>query len=135
MAYIKWDTSYETGIKKFDAQHQKLVNLINDLYEGMQQGKGKETVGRVLEELIKYTKEHFADEEALMQQYNYPGYLAQKGEHERLVKEVVTLMEKHKSGAMSLSIETSTFLKNWLTNHILGVDKKYSVFFQGKGVS
>ncbi len=135
MAYIKWDTSYETGIKKFDAQHQKLVNLINDLYEGMQQGKGKEAVGRVLEELIKYTKEHFVDEEALMQQHNYPGYLAQKGEHERLVKEVATLMEKHKSGAMSLSIETSTFLKNWLTNHILGVDKKYSVFFQGKGVS
>ena len=135
MAFLKWDKSYETGVSKFDGQHQKLVGLINDLNEGMAQGKGKEIIGRVLMELINYTKEHFSAEETLMQQFNYPGYLAHKAEHDKLVKEAGALMEKHQSGAMSLSIETSTFLKQWLTNHILVIDKKYSSFFQGKGVS
>jgi hemerythrin-like metal-binding protein len=86
-------------------------------------------------ELINYTKEHFSSEEELMQQHNYPGYLAHKAEHDRLVKEAGALMEKHQSGAMSLSIETSTFLKKWLTNHILVVDKKYSSFFLDKKIN
>jgi hemerythrin len=33
-----WDDNYRTGIDEIDRDHKGLVNLINDLYEAMQDG-------------------------------------------------------------------------------------------------
>ena len=35
-----WDDSCKTGIAEIDQDHKGLVNLINDLYEAMQDGSG-----------------------------------------------------------------------------------------------
>ena len=35
---------------------------------------------------------------------------------------------------MILTLEVMNFLKDWLTGHILGVDKKYAPFFAAKGL-
>ena len=35
-----WDEKYNTGIEEIDRDHIGLVELINDLYEAMQDGSG-----------------------------------------------------------------------------------------------
>ena len=35
---------------------------------------------------------------------------------------------------MTISIEVMNFLKDWLSNHILGSDKRYGPFLNGKGL-
>jgi hemerythrin len=35
-----WDDNYRTGVDEIDHDHKGLVNLINDLYEAMQDGSG-----------------------------------------------------------------------------------------------
>jgi len=46
--------------KSVDDDHKKLIDMLNRLYEGMKNGQGKEVVGKVLHDLIRYTKFHFA---------------------------------------------------------------------------
>ncbi|EKD27068.1 MAG: hypothetical protein ACD_79C00896G0004 [uncultured bacterium] len=134
MAFIDWTDSLSVGINLIDEQHKKLVGLVNSLYDAMKVGKGNDVLGKILEELIEYTKYHFSTEEELMKKHLYPKFLDHKKEHDALTKAAVDLAKQHKEGAMLLSMKVNTFLKDWLTNHIMGTDKKYSPFFIEKGL-
>lgn len=134
MPFIQWQPDFATGINQIDSQHQKLVGMVNDLYEAMSRGEGKDALGRVLAGLVDYTKSHFATEERLMTQHGYPGYPAHKAEHDKLTAQVLDLEAKLKAGKAVMTVQVATFLKDWLANHILHTDKQYGPFLLGRGV-
>lgn len=134
MAYIILDEKYSVGVKETDLQHKKLVELINSLHDAMKEGKGKDVLARVLQELVKYAASHFATEEKYMTQFNYPGYSAHKAEHEKFVAKVVDFQKDFDSGKAVMTLEVMSFLKDWLVKHILGTDKKYGPFFNEHGL-
>ena len=115
-------------------QHQKLVQMLNELYDAMKAGKANETVGKILGGMIQYTASHFATEERYMKLHQYPHFLTHKQEHDALTKQVLDLQEQFKSGQIAMSTKVGNFLKSWLTNHISGTDMKYSPYLQAKGV-
>lgn len=133
MAIVEWNNSYSVGIEKFDSQHKKLFQLLDMIFEAMKAGKGKSVIGPVLDELQDYTVTHFVEEEVLMKKYNYQDIEAHIFEHKAFVDKVKKTNEKYQSGKMVLTIEISSFLKDWLVNHIQGVDQKYTDFFHKKG--
>ncbi len=134
MAYLTWDEKYSVGIREIDLQHKKLVEMINGLHDAMKEGKGKDVLARVLQELVNYAGSHFATEEKHMTNFNYPGYLAHKSEHEKFVKQVLDFKKDFDSGKAAMTLEVMNFLKNWLLNHISGTDKKYGPFFNERGL-
>ncbi len=130
---ITWSSSYSVQVGKMDQEHQRLIDIINKLYGAMREGRGKESVGLILGELIDYTKTHFTHEEQLMRESGYAGYDEQKRAHENLISQVSEIQRKFKSGE-ALSQEIMSFLKNWLVNHIQGLDKQYGPHLNKKGV-
>ena len=44
------------------------------------------------------------------------------------------LAAKFKAGKTTLSIQTGSFLKDWLSNHILTTDKSYGPHLASRGV-
>jgi hemerythrin len=125
------------GVKALDEEHQKLVGMLNALYDGMQAGQGKEALGKILDGLIGYTKTHFAHEERFFAQHGYPDAVKHKAEHDALARQALDVQAKYKAAgsAATLSMEVLNFLKNWLINHIQGSDKKYGPFLNAKGVA
>jgi hemerythrin-like metal-binding protein len=99
----------------------------------MRSGRSKDAIGTILDELLDYTRTHFAHEERLMQQCDYDGFDAQKRAHEALIAQVVEVQQKYRAGT-ALGQEVMTFLKNWLINHIQGTDKKYGPIMNKKGI-
>jgi hemerythrin len=134
MPLMNWKPEFSVGIGSIDAQHTKLISLINNLHEAMNRGEGKAVVGTILTELIQYTKTHFAFEEELFKKHAYAGYAKHKAAHDALTGKVLDLHEQFKSGKSAMTIEVMTFLKNWLQDHILVTDKAYSAYLVGKGV-
>lgn len=130
---IEWSRSYSVGVTQMDNEHKRLIDIINNLYSAMRGGRSTEAVGSVLDELIEYTKTHFAHEEGLMQQSNYQDYDIQKRSHVELVNQVLEIQKKFRDGT-ALGQEVMTFLKNWLINHIQGLDKKYGPVMNKKGI-
>ena len=135
MPLMQWNDRMSMGLETFDNEHKKLVEMINELFDGMQAGKGAEALGKILDKLIDYTKVHFAHEEKLMAEHGYADSPTHKAEHVALAKQVLDVQAKFKSGASAvLSMDVLNFLKEWLLKHIQGTDKKYVAHFKSKGV-
>ena len=130
---IVWSSSYSVKVSQMDKEHQRLIDIINDLYAAMRSGRSKEAIGSILDELVAYTKTHFAHEEQLMQQSDYSGYAEQKRAHEALVAQLNEILDKYRNGT-ALGQEIMNFLKNWLINHIQGLDKQYGPAMHKKGI-
>jgi hemerythrin len=132
---MEWSPAFSVKIKKFDDQHKKLVELLNQLHDAMKSGQGNAMLGVVLQALISYTATHFKEEEQVMQANGYPDLARHKAEHEKLVTKVLDLQKQFQSGSSVLTMTVLSFLKDWLVSHIQGVDKKYGEFLNAKGIS
>jgi hemerythrin len=135
MAFMDWSSSLDVGIDSINDQHKKLVNMINELHDAIQNGQANEVLGNTLDGLVDYTKTHFSYEEQLFAQTGYADAASHKQEHDKLCATVFDVQAKFKSGSSEmLSDEVMTFLKDWLINHIQGTDKKYAPHLSSNGV-
>ncbi|MFY9644458.1 MAG: bacteriohemerythrin [Terriglobales bacterium] len=135
MPLMTWNDKLSVGVNVIDDDHKKLVSLVNELYDGITAGKGKEALGKILDRLVDYTKVHFDREEQFFARTAYPAAAAHKQEHTDLTKQVLDVQAKYKRGeVLTLSLEVMNFLKNWLVNHIQGSDKKYGPHLNAKGI-
>ena len=80
MEKIQWLGEYNIGLELIDTQHQKLVEILNNLNE-IKKEKNIESLIRVFHDLICYSRIHFFDEEEIMKKINYPKYEEHKLEH------------------------------------------------------
>ena len=135
MDFVSWSDNLSVGIKRFDDEHKQLVAYVNDLNNALKLGSASKTLEDILVRLVKYTIVHFDHEEKLMQKHNYPDYIKHKNEHSELTAQVNDFYERVKTGKATFSFELLTFLKDWLTNHILGSDMTYKEFFNSRGES
>lgn len=134
MALIEWSDEYSVGVAEMDKQHKKLVAMINDLHDAMKSGRGKDSIDKILSELVEYSSTHFMAEETLMKTYGFPGYELQKECHAELTSKVLDLQNKFRDRQAVLTVELMSFLKEWLIVHIQGMDKKYGPFLRSKGI-
>jgi hemerythrin len=134
MAYFDWKPEYKVNVAAFDAQHKRLVDMLNELYDSMRAGKGNVVVGKVLDDLVDYTKKHLAEEERFLQTNSYPAFPEHKAEHIRLTAQVVEYQKQYKEGNVGISVKLGNFLKDWLIGHIQASDKKYAAFMNAKGI-
>lgn len=135
MAMMEWSPAYSIKVKKFDDQHKKLVELLNQLHDAMRAGEGSAAQIAVLQSLVSYTGTHFKDEEQMLQTNGYPDFARHKGEHDKLVKQVLDLQNRIQSGSHIPTLSLLSFLKEWLITHIQGEDKKYGAFLNSKGIT
>jgi hemerythrin len=123
-ALLKWSDSLSVGVVEIDAQHKTLISNLNDLADAMSQGKANAALRPLLARLVAYTQMHFGTEEKYMKQWGFSGYLSHNAEHEAFVKKVAEFQANYEAGKLALSIEVLHFLKDWVSNHIQGTDKK-----------
>jgi hemerythrin-like metal-binding protein len=134
VAFIEWNPRFSVGVAELDQQHQKLVELTNRLHSSMLAGKSSSVLGPILQQLVAYTRGHFAREEQLMQQAGFPGYEAHKRQHELLTAQVVKFVEEMNAKKLGVSIHVVQFLKEWLLGHIQGADQAYAGHMAAKGI-
>ncbi len=135
MPLLAWTDKLSVGVGVLDEDHKRLIDLVNQLYDAMQAGHGKEPLSRILDGLIQYTKMHFAREESFFARTGYPEAAAHKQEHDALTRQVIDIHQRHSAGASAaLTLEVMHFLKNWLVQHIQGSDQKYRPHLNEKGI-
>jgi len=134
MPVKEWDTSFSVGVNRFDNQHMRIFELLNQLHAAMKVGVATTVLNEILQSLLSYTETHFAEEESLMLANGYPGTDKQKLEHKVLLDKVLLLQQQYLSNRDLVSITILKFLYDWLVNHIKIEDKLYGQYFNAKGI-
>lgn len=128
MNLFDWKPEYSVGVPAIDAQHQKLFRMAGDLHNAMGAGKGKDHMAGLLAGLIAYTCEHFAAEEQIMQQHQYPGYSEHHRQHEDLKRQVLDFQQQMEANKVVLTMDLMQFLSDWLSHHIKGSDHQMAAW-------
>ena len=132
MEKIHWKDEYSLGLEKVDRQHQHMIEIVNKIIEQSGLSDDSELVSETLTEMINYAREHFTDEEVLMQQYGYPDIELHKKQHDYFITTTAELAISFMDNQHTTGDEIAEFLILWLLNHILKSDMKYRDFFKAK---
>lgn len=131
MAFVEWKPEYSVGVVEIDAQHRRLLDIINQLHEAMKLGGKPSMLAQVMNELVGYTRYHFAYEESLMESAGFPQLEEHRRKHRAMVGQVEAFRDHATSGKASVSLNLMSFLKDWLTKHIMHTDRLYAACVAG----
>ena len=134
MAFVQWNDGLSVGVAQVDQQHKRLFAMINAFHDAIGQNQAREHVGKLLTGLIDYTKSHFAMEEKLLKQHGYWGVADHETHHRALEQKANDMKSRFERNQLILTVEITNCLRDWLTTHIQGTDKKYAPFLHSKGV-
>ncbi len=132
---IIWKDEYSVGVASLDNDHKKLINLLNQFTTAYDYAMSEEYEREALEDLVAYTKHHFAREEELMAEAEYPELEAHKKQHKVMIDQVAKFVDLYDEKGHESMSEISEFLTNWLIKHIQGTDQEYTVHLNNKGIN
>ncbi len=128
MPQLDWSDVLNIGLPKLDSQHKDLIALSNSLLQGMINGVGEVMIEGIFDELMRYTRTHFGEEEAYMKEIGYPEIAEHIQAHEKLTKDVIAFKSRMRTGEVTTPDEALDFLNDWLVLHIMEKDSKIGEF-------
>lgn len=134
MSIFPWKNNYSVYVEAIDEQHKKLVNILNELVDGMMNKKTQEIVQPALDQLVDYASYHFKEEEEYFDKIDYPEAEEHRKEHEQLIGNVLKFKADYENNKTGLTVELMKFLKAWLTDHICGTDKELGKLLYKNGI-
>ena len=136
-----WTEKYGVGIQLIDEQHKhffEIVNKILDLVDKESKGSlTRRNVSDLLDELGNYALYHLGTEEGYFDALNYPDVILHISSHNKYretIKKYLNRVIDEKEDVKKLLEEAASYSGNWLSQHILETDKKYTIFFNEHGL-
>ena len=130
MKTLRWDQSYSVNVAELDLQHERLFRTVAELERAVAMGSAGSVINGILDKVVSYTIEHFATEEALMQEHGFPDLAAHCHEHNLLSQNLTQFNLSSMAGRPGVPAALLDFLQTWLREHILKSDKQYGEFLQ-----
>jgi len=128
---FQWSEELSCGNKQVDDDHRRLMELINELYIEIKNDTDEHTIENTFHEMQSYTRRHFADEERIMEQINYPEREQHVQEHRDFIKRIDTSFELYqKSPDKHASVELIGILASLWQKHVGGTDKAFAQYLR-----
>jgi hemerythrin-like metal-binding protein len=136
MKYL-WEDKYLLGIKEIDEQHQQYFRVLNRIEEMLEKKEAdREELQEEVGELADYAFYHFATEEKYLKEYDCSVTAVHIQLHDVYREKMRVYLEASRKGnvdVQAMTAEIAEFAANWLTDHILKVDRLYVPCFMSKG--
>ena len=138
MMTIKWKKEFSCYDPTIDAQHMKMIEMLNQMSEIAALDDGHDRYDEIVEifnGLKDYAVNHFNHEEEMFARHGYDSFNTkiQKLEHKSFINKVAAInlyqLDENQSETVRSVLD---FLSKWLDHHILDTDKKFGNFLEEK---
>lgn len=138
---IQWRDKMSIGSRVLDEDHKRLIDILNTFEQMTKNGAQFDALDQTFQELADYTREHFAREEKVQEEIDYPLRKTHQEQHRAVVAWLLKTYKSYKArrrAAESKGItcdheiyeELLSILNTWLMNHILQEDMKLKPHLQ-----
>jgi len=118
-----WWSKVLLQVPELDDDHQRLLGRVNALIAAIASRTPAE-VQSALSELRSETEAHFAREEALMLEAQYPRLKQHCAKHQRLLRALRTLrFTLDASERLRLPLVPMNYIRRWFAAHVAGEDR------------
>lgn len=117
MSLLEWDERFLIGVPSVDYEHRELIGLVNEAYERLNRSGDKWAILDFLGEIYTRVSAHFALEERLMREKRYDRYAEHKTDHERLLDEILDIMDGYEDGNFFSDGQFARKLRAWFADH------------------
>lgn len=124
-----FEAEFKLGIEEIDSQHIILIEMLNDAFTLMKEGKKNEARILFEETLVSYVNSHFAHEENFMEQIGFPGLEDHRRIHNNFRKFFLSLKTDLESASEVAFRNVLSAIFSWILNHIGKTDRKYANFY------
>ncbi|HEU0225992.1 MAG TPA: hemerythrin family protein [Steroidobacteraceae bacterium] len=121
---IEWREDFRIGLPGVDQEHRDLIDSINRLHRELVVGASTARVTGALGDIHAAISSHFALEEKDMQALRYAEFDAHKGEHERLLDEILDILDDVTVTGRYDPQVLSSRLAEWFTGHFRTFDAR-----------
>ncbi len=132
MTAVAWDERYRLGVPAMDAEHKGLFELLNHFMELSAAEVELPLLATALDTLLAATRQHFRNEERMLDRIDFPGLAAHRAEHAVLLSQGEHFQERLAAGEITRQLveQTGSFLHHWLLDHVTTDDRAYVPFLQ-----
>lgn len=132
MEPIPFDPHMDVGIDVVDADHRRLLDLVNRLLDHENRREYDQAL-TLVEELRAAAVDHFAHEETLMRDGGYWGFNRHHDDHVRLLRQFDDYMGRLKANGCTWHAGTlALYMADWLIHHIDAADRRFGEWFAGQ---
>ena len=117
MILVQWKDDYSVGAEPVDEEHKALIARINRLYDRLMNEDVPSAVSAFFDDLISAVTTHVALEERLLREQGYERLPQQKEDFERLLDEIIGLIDEFDRNEETDREELAARLDGWLSNH------------------
>ncbi len=133
MDLIRWRESYENEVPDMNEQHKTLVQMINKAYVIVRNHREEAHLAlQFFYEVKEYALRHLQEEEALMERYEYPEFEEHKRAHGLFLRKLDEFQHRIALSDPTVIREIYAFLRYWMMEHTLEMDKRYGAFVREK---
>jgi len=127
---VAWTAQLSVGVDEIDAQHQELYRRVNLFLAALAEKRAAPELEPLVRYLREYIREHFAEEQRLMEFCFYAGLGEHLAEHQAFEAEFEALAaELGRDGpTFGLARRLVALLVDWLDNHLATTDRAFGAF-------
>jgi hemerythrin-like metal-binding protein len=129
---IAWREEFSVGLPDVDHEHRELIAMINELAGSLGPQSDVQAILGALGEIHARIAAHFALEEREMRQLNYSALAAHKGDHERLLDDILDIMAGVESPGGYDPALLDRRLSAWFTEHFRTHDAQLHHWLEGR---
>jgi methyl-accepting chemotaxis protein len=123
-----------TSINEIDEQHERIITLINQLYDAFISEKPKKEIKELIKNMSDYTAYHFANEERYFKQFGYENATYHVQEHKMFMDKLNKFRKDYQAGEPVDIEELMLFMKQWIFNHFGESDQDFIQLFIENGL-
>ena len=116
----------EVGIPCLDADHIKLLEILNNLHDEFFNPTGKHKIKKLFIQFYNVKLYHFRKEEILFKEFKYPHGPVHTSQHKQFSDNIKNIRNSMLSDNYD---DMANILVNWFVDHILEEDMQYKPFF------